>query len=319
MPWQHPRTPYRVWLSEIMLQQTQVATVIPYFERFIEQFDTVRALAMAPEDRVLHLWAGLGYYARARNLHKAAQEIVSCYGDEFPSTQPAWEALPGVGRSTAAAIIAQSFQKRAPILDGNVKRVLSRVCALDFAVDDSRAQETLWALADVFTPAAHATDYTQAIMDLGATVCTRQRPKCDQCPVSAQCEAFTRDTASEYPKKKPKKPKPVRSICFVLYTSEDHIWLEKRPAKGIWGGLWSLPEQPELPLNTAPVLAARHTFTHYHLDYQLALITIESLDTVIAPKGQWVQWAEVSELGLPAPIKKALHTVENASCQTFSA
>ncbi len=313
LPWQHPRTPYRVWLSEIMLQQTQVVTVIPYFERFIKKFDSVEALAKADEDDVLALWAGLGYYARARNLHKAAKTIAQ--NGHFPKTVDEWSALPGVGQSTAAAIIAQSLNQRAPILDGNVKRVLSRVTAFGDPIDASTSQATLWSLADSFTPLNEAANYTQAIMDLGATVCTRSRPLCSECPVQSLCLAFAQNKVADLPQKRPKKQKPTKTAGFVVYLApDDYLWLEKRPSQGIWGGLWCLPEYPLLPDQCEAQLSRRHTFTHYHLDYQLGLITMSSIDECPTENGEWIPLKKRLSLGLPAPIQRSLNDLEELQC-----
>jgi A/G-specific adenine glycosylase len=281
LPWQHDRTPYRVWLSEIMLQQTQVATVRPYFERFTARYPDVSDLAAAELDEVLHLWTGLGYYARARNLHKAAGEIVARHSGALPNDQEALEALPGIGRSTAAAIRAIAYGAHAAILDANVKRVLARHDAIAGDPGKAGTQATLWALAETYTPARRTGVYTQAIMDLGATVCTARRPACAVCPLADTCLAHARGEESLYPEKKAKQTKPVRSTSMWLLTSpQGACLLERQPEPGLWGGLWS-------PLMRAQDIAAeavcaelalepagppralepfRHTFTHFHLD-----------------------------------------------------
>lgn len=239
LPWQKNITPYRVWLSEIMLQQTQVTTVIPYFERFIKQFPTLKKLALANEDTVLHLWTGLGYYSRARNLLKTAKIIQKEFQSKFPTDLTTLQQLPGIGRSTAGAILALSMHQQATILDGNVKRVLSRV----FALNAWQHEKKLWAIAEALTPKKNIAAYTQAMMDLGAMICTRTKPKCTICPLQKQCIAYRHEQQTEFPGKKPKKTLPIRQIqLLLLYDNQGKILLEKRPAKGIWGGLWSLPE-----------------------------------------------------------------------------
>ncbi len=280
LPWQHPRTPYRVWISEIMLQQTQVSTVVPYFERFMHRFPDVQSLAGAPPDDVLALWSGLGYYARARNLHRAAREIVGRHNGRFPATLEAWLALPGIGRSTAGAILAQAFGQRQPILDGNVRRVLARYHAIDGWPGDRAVQARLWQLAEAATPHRRIADYTQAIMDLGATVCGR-RPACQRCPLADDCRARAAGDPGAWPGRKPRKALPVkRTAMLILRDADGRILFERRPPAGIWGGLWSLPECPvneSVPRHCRDRLGIcvdelsagatfRHTFSHFHLD-----------------------------------------------------
>ncbi len=280
LPWQHPRTPYRVWISEIMLQQTQVNTVVPYFERFMQRFPDVHALAAAAQDAVLALWSGLGYYARARNLHRAAQRIVDQHGGAFPSTLDDWLTLPGIGRTTAGAILAQAFEQRQPILDGNVRRVLARYHAVDGWPGDRAVQDRLWQWAEAAMPHRRIADYTQAIMDLGATVCTR-RPACQRCPLADDCRARAAGNPQAWPGRKPRKALPVkRTAMLILRNADGRILFERRPPAGIWGGLWSLPE---CPVNESVTLHCRerlgvyvdhlsagatfrHTFSHFHLD-----------------------------------------------------
>lgn len=281
LPWQQQRSAYRVWVSEIMLQQTQVKTAIPYFERFMQRFPDVLGLANADEDEVLHHWSGLGYYARARNLHRAAQQVRDVHGGEFPQQFDEVLALPGVGRSTAAAILAQAHEQRHAILDGNVKRVLARFHALHGWTGQASVQQQLWHYAEAYTPYQRVADYTQAIMDLGATLCTRARPRCDECPLQSDCAALATDQVSLLPTPKPKKTLPVKTVrMLLLHNAEREVLLEKRPPTGIWGGLWSLPEMPlqeavenwcqqhyQLVLKHCkeqPVV--RHTFSHFHLD-----------------------------------------------------
>ncbi len=323
LPWQKNRTPYRVWLSEIMLQQTQVTTVKPYFERFTARFPNVSDLAAADLDDVLHLWTGLGYYARARNLHKAAIALVDRHGGELPNDQEALEALPGIGRSTAAAIRAIAYGAHAAILDANVKRVLARYEAIDGDPSKAGTLTRLWQLAETHTPAQNTDVYTQAIMDLGATVCTARRPACDVCPLADTCVAHARGEESRYPEKKAKKAKPVRSTSMWLLTSpQGACLLERQPQPGLWGGLWSplmraediAPEAvcAELTLEPAGPARAlepfRHTFTHFHLD-------ITPFQQPVKDKQEHVQdadlrlWYEPGDnrpIGLSVPAVKLL-------------
>ena len=314
LPWQQDKSPYRVWVSEIMLQQTQVSTVIPYYHAFMARFPDVDSLATAPIDLVLQHWAGLGYYARARNLHKAAQHIVSL--GYFPNTLPELVALPGIGQSTAGAILSLAFAASHPILDGNVKRVLTRFFAIDGSPSLRAVEVALWDLSAQITPKARCGDYTQAIMDLGATLCTRSKPRCGDCPMQAHCQAFLTQTVTHYPQRKPPKILPVKPIFFlILRNTAGECWLEQRPMKGIWGGLWSLPEinqiddvdawcnARELKRNHQQMLAVqRHTFSHYHLDYTPLLLTVESA----TPSAHWHTQAQWQKCALPAPIKVLL-------------
>jgi len=325
LPWHHNRTAYRVWVSEIMLQQTQVATVIPYFQAFMERFPDVRSLAEAPVDDVLSHWSGLGYYARARNLQKAAQSVINDFGGTFPDTQEELETLTGIGRSTAAAIIAQAFGKRAAILDGNVKRVLARYHAVPGWPGQTPVLKQLWKHAEAHTPDERVRDYTQGIMDLGATVCTRSRPSCISCPLQQGCTAYARGETSLYPGSKPKKAKPEKTTWMViLEDKKGRILLERRPPSGIWGGLWSLPELDpaygadelqeacERSLGLAceePELIGgfRHTFSHYHLHIQPARLNVTEQNNVRDDAQQkWLHRHEALTLGLPAPIRTLL-------------
>lgn len=318
LPWQQNVSAYRVWLSEIMLQQTQVATVIPYFEKFTARFPTVADLAAASEDEVLSLWAGLGYYSRARNLHRAAKKVVDDFGGEFPHSQSEMETLPGVGRSTAAAILSLAYDVPATIMDGNVKRVLCRYHAIDGVPSVSKIDKQLWQLAEQHQPRLRAANYTQAMMDLGATICTRSQPKCEQCPVYADCQARIQGNPTDYPHKKPSKKLPVKQTLMLIITNaEGEVLLEKRPPTGIWGGLWSLPEVEDtqaleqwlhsrgLTSNNEeywPVF--RHTFSHYHLDITPLQLSVTSL----AINDGGCVWASPAshEFGLPVPAAKLL-------------
>ncbi len=320
LPWQHPRTPYRVWVSEIMLQQTQVATVIPYFERFMVRFPTLGDLAAAETDEVLSLWTGLGYYARARNLHRAAMAMAE---EGVPETVEGWAALPGVGPSTAAAIVAQAFDRRAVILDGNVKRVLARHAAVDSPQEAAATQRELWALAEARTPPKRAADYTQAIMDLGATVCRRGRPLCETCPVAGDCRARIEGRATELPVRRRRKPRPVRErVLLWLEDSDGRLFLEKRPPAGIWGGLACLPVNDdvesvddrlaELGLQRdgdwRTLGRLRHVFSHFELDASV-LAARAGHRGVAEPAGEWhgiERLAHDPPVGLPGPVHRLI-------------
>ncbi len=325
LPWQQGSTPYRVWVSEIMLQQTQVQTVIPYFARFMDRFPDVTSLANAPLDQVLHLWTGLGYYARARNLHKTAVAVRDNYRSEFPQSVDELESLPGIGRSTAGAIAALSMGIRAPILDGNVKRVLTRHFAIAGWPDQTKVKRALWEIAEHYTPAERIADYTQAMMDLGATLCTRSQPNCEACPLTKSCEAYATESIQLYPGKKPRKTLPVKSTAmFILRDKNDAVLLEKRPPNGIWGSLYSLPEgdpaakmvtigHQTFSLNDAGILKSiRHTFSHYHLDITpIQLLDQNKLDQV-AENDRWL-WYPLNhsrQVGLAAPVKKLLSSLD---------
>lgn len=317
LPWQQDTTPYRVWLSEIMLQQTQVSTVIPYFARFTAAFPTVAKLAAAPIDEVLHLWTGLGYYARARNLHKAAKKVMEEYGGEFPCSVEELCTLPGIGRSTAGAIASIALGQRAAILDGNVKRVLARHRAIEGWPGQSRVADQLWQLADQLTPDNRVNHYTQAIMDLGATLCTRTRPRCIECPVQTDCIAFHQGTPQDYPGKKPRKALPVkRALLLIFLDDKGRLLLEQRPPSGIWGGLWCFPQaenEKELeqiyerygikPVSRQDAPERRHTFSHFHLDYTPVHVRVARKTRVAEQNVNWIKPSVPVKLGLPAPIK----------------
>lgn len=331
-----------------MLQQTQVATVIPYFYRFIEKFPTINHLAQADIDEVLALWSGLGYYARARNLHRTAQIIVSAYAGIFPKTIEALESLPGIGRSTAGAILSQSFNLFGVILDGNVKRVLTRYLTLQPNKKQAPKQfETLlWEYATYFTPQASPkarnADYTQAIMDLGALICTRTQPKCTLCPLKKNCAAHLTQTQANYPVKPPKKIKPTKQAKWLIISAQQknqlpRILLCLRPSKGIWGGLWSFPEYPIdspthsrsiaswlkktglLTLPNSPSFFSKlepgsHVFTHFKLEYEPILIQLpcsspEKLDSLASQQTKWYNPAEITQIGLPSPVTKILNQI----------
>jgi A/G-specific adenine glycosylase len=324
LPWQQDKTPYRVWVSEIMLQQTQVASVIDYYQRFMARFPSLTDLACAPEDDVLEHWAGLGYYARARNLHKCAQRIHNEMGGKFPDTVEALSALPGIGRSTAGAIISIAHRQRGTILDGNVKRVLCRFYGIDTWSGERETEKKLWNLADALTPEARCDDYTQAIMDLGATLCARSKPDCPNCPMQAHCRAFAEGRQKELPVAKPKKEIPLRhTVLLHIENKAGEILLEKRPPSGIWGGLYSLPEMDHdasmLDLcrekfgieiddvEERPTFV--HVFSHFRLNIEPRFLRGRCVGNRVLEDGRfyWKSREEIGRIGLPAPISKYLN------------
>ncbi len=326
LPWQQNKTAYSVWLSEIMLQQTQVATVIPYYERFLERFPTVTDLANADQDEVLHLWTGLGYYARARNLHKAAKIVASEYHGEFPMNLEEMNALPGIGRSTAAAVLSSVHKLPHAILDGNVKRTLARAFAVDGWPGQKKVENHLWDIAETHTPDVDVDKYNQAMMDMGAMVCTRSKPKCTLCPVSNECVANAQGNPLDYPGKKPKKEKPTKHTWFVMLHHNGKVWLEQRPQTGIWGGLYCFPQHESAEIQTqldlrgvseadiikqSTLIAFRHTFSHYHLEITPILIDVSKQPDVVmeASKGLWYNLTQPEEVGLAAPVKLLLESL----------
>ena len=322
LPWQHPRSAYRVWVSEIMLQQTQVRTAIPYFENFISRFPGLRELAQASEQEVMQAWAGLGYYSRARNLHKAASICMDSHGGDLPRGFDALTALPGIGRSTAGAILSQAHGDRYAIVDGNVKRVLTRFFAIQDDTASAAVGRQLWTLAESLLPQTRMADYSQAIMDLGATVCTRSHPACPRCPLATHCKAWQSDSVARFPQRKATKKIPQReSFMLILLNSAGEILLERRPAEGIWGGLHSLPEAGDA--DAASILAGKfikrdkqaqalepveHAFSHYRLHIRPLLWRACTQKPRIADNDavRWVARSQLGEYGLPAPIKKIL-------------
>jgi len=319
LPWQRTRDPYRVWLSEIMLQQTQVTTVLGYYERFLARFPDVAALAAAPEDEVFGLWSGLGYYSRARNLHRCAQEVVARFGGRFPHTAAELATLPGIGRSTAAAVAAFCFGERVAILDGNVRRVLARLLAYGGDLAVAANERALWTAADVLLPPADRPDdiaaYTQGLMDLGATICLPRRPDCLLCPVQALCRARAGGDVERYPVRSRKLRRTAQTLWVLLAQREEDgaVWLHKRPARGIWAGLWALPafESREALLAACPSAAEPQdlpAFVHVltHKDLHLHPVATAFASQSPAIEGSWVDADRWPTLGLPAPVRRLL-------------
>jgi A/G-specific adenine glycosylase len=329
LPWQRERTPYRVWVSEIMLQQTQVATVIGYYERFMARFPDLASLAAAPADEVLHLWSGLGYYSRARNLQRAAQVAIADHGGELPASVAGLAALPGIGPSTAAAIRALSAGERATILDGNVRRVLARYFALEGPLVGRAAEQQLWRLAEECTPDTEVATYTQAIMDLGATVCVRSRPLCTVCPLATDCAARKQGLQASIPAPKPRAARRTRATVLLLaLRREGAVLLERQPTPGIWAGLWCPPQFADLAAarewagqrlaapryEPAALAPFRHVFTHFDLEVTPLLVHCEGPAGVADWARQaggshgmiWLDLAAPQEVGLPAPVSRLL-------------
>jgi A/G-specific adenine glycosylase len=295
LPWQGTTDPYRIWLSEVMLQQTQVAAVVPYYERFLAKFPTVQSLARASEEEVLELWSGLGYYARGRNLHKAARRIAA-HG--FPKSSIEIAELPGVGRSTAAAIAAFAYGERAAILDGNVKRVLARSFLLT-------GKEALWQQAEALLPKSDIERYTQALMDLGATVCTRANPRCDACPVADACKARKAGRIGEFPPPRERRELPQREATWLVLRRNGAVLVEQRPSPGIWGGLWCFPEvNGKRPRGAKALAPIEHGFTHFRLRIRPFLVEIGVRARF--PQGRWLKLEEADGAALPAPVRTLL-------------
>ena len=324
LPWQNTTDAYRIWLSEIMLQQTQVAAVLAYYARFLERFPTLQALAAAPSEEVMALWSGLGYYTRARNLHACAKRVVAEYGGVFPSDPALLAGLPGIGRSTASAISAFSSGTRAAILDGNVKRVFARVFGIDQYPGIKPVEDALWRRAEALLPEQGIESYTQGLMDLGATLCTRSRPDCARCPLRARCVAFATDRTSELPVRKPKKTNPEKCAAMLVIVDGGQVLLEQRAGSGIWGGLLSLPEVDghaamEDAMPDAGAAAARfgaveevqallplvHVFTHYKLHIHPHRIVLAKRAD-LEPGYVWWDLVDIGNAPLPAPVKKLL-------------
>lgn len=326
LPWQQRRDPYGIWVSEIMLQQTQVTTVIPYYERFMSRFPDIASLAVASQDEVLHLWTGLGYYARARNLHKAARLVMEQHGGIFPQTHETVQSLPGIGRSTASAILAFAYNQRHSILDGNVKRVLTRYHGIEGWPGNKAVENRLWDCAERHTPDKRIADYTQAIMDLGATVCRRSNPECTLCPLAMDCTACQQGRPDAYPGRKPKKTLPEKATVMLLIRDGASVLLQQRPPTGIWGGLWSLPECPAdsdpdnwgpaqlgIQIQSGPALdTLSHTFSHFRLQITPipARLVGEQAKIMERPDWLWYNLRQPPALGLAAPVKRLLDTLK---------
>ena len=328
LPWQQNISPYRVWLSEVMLQQTQVKTVIPYFQQFTKQFETIEALANASEDQVLKLWSGLGYYSRARHLHQAAKQVCNDFSGNFPDNMEDMQLLKGVGRSTAAAILSIAFQQPEAILDGNVKRVLTRYHAIEGWTGKAAVLKQLWAIAEKHLPTSRNRDYTQAIMDLGATVCTRSKPSCTLCPLQLNCTGFKQGNMTDYPTPKKKKALPEKqTIMLILKNPQHEVLLQKRPSIGIWGGLWCFPQfetDQELAIwlnkqNSKAKLiekraSFRHTFSHFHLFIQPLIMQLESPlkgGVMEDDNSLWYNLNTEFKGGLASPVQKLLQEIKS--------
>lgn len=325
LPWQRDRDPYRIWVSEIMLQQTQVSAVIPYYDRFMARFPDVQALANAPLDEVMQYWSGLGYYARARNLHRAARIVALDFDGVFPRTAAELESLPGIGRSTAAAIAAFAFGARAAILDGNVKRVLARAFAVEGWPGESRVEARLWSLAEALLPARDVEAYTQGLMDLGSTLCSRASPRCGDCPVAARCAALASGSVSRYPAPRPAKARPHRKAVYLVAMRGGAVLLERRPSSGIWGGLWCLPELPHADQPTREWLggfgvasgvvalpSVEHGFTHYSLT-MTPVLALAGEGVLPSDEARWFLLEEALAAGVPAPVRKILSDLRTSA------
>ena len=326
LPWQGTRDPYPVWLSEIMLQQTQVAAVIPYFQRFLTRFPDVASLASADQDDVLALWSGLGYYARARNLHRAARIVVEQHGGVFPEHFETIAALPGIGRSTAAAIAVFVSGAREPILDGNVKRVLARCFGISGFPGGTKIEKRLWELAAGLLPERDVEAYTQGLMDLGAGICTRRRPRCEACPLGDKCAARRENRIAELPSPRPRKPVPEKSTVMLILQRNSEVLLEKRPEPGIWGGLWSFPEvsdaQEAATLSRGRFGAAvkadgalpviRHGFTHFALNITPVLLRVTRIEPRAQSPGHvWLTVEDAIGAAVPAPVRTILRQLRD--------
>lgn len=326
LPWQNTRDPYAIWISEIMLQQTQVSAVIGYYQRFMQRFPTLASLAAADQEEVLQHWSGLGYYSRARNLHNAAQIIMDDHGGRFPDAFAAVQALPGIGRSTAAAILSFAFDSPHPILDGNVKRVFARHFLVDGWPGSPKVERQMWALAEALLPQQDMVAYTQGLMDLGATLCTRSRPQCPICPLQQTCLAFAQGRTRELPAAKPRKTSPQRQTTMLMLLRGNEILLEKRPASGIWGGLWSLPEAAadESPAEVAaqryglmaeplmPLPSLNHAFTHFRL--AITPLPLRVLKGSVPATNAAVIWMEIGDAigaALPTPVRTLLQRLRD--------
>lgn len=327
LPWQNTSSPYAIWVSEIMLQQTQVSAVIGYYQRFMARFPTIQSLAAAEQEEVLQYWSGLGYYSRARNLHHAAQTIKDEFSGEFPQDFTDMQSLSGIGRSTAAAIAAFAFHQVQTILDGNVKRVLARHFAIEGWPGTPSIEKSMWALAESLLPQTEMVAYTQGLMDLGATLCTRSKPACNSCPLNTSCMAYAQQRVQQLPTPKPKKISPQKNTTMLILRHGNDVLLQKRPSKGIWGGLWSLPEidmqtiATEAALTTfglsvetqEPLPVLQHAFTHYKLDIlPQPLDVLNKPANTPAPNTIWLPIADAIGAAIPTPVRKILLSLHNA-------
>ncbi len=324
LPWQLNKTIYQVWISEIMLQQTQVITVIPYFQNFIACFPNVCTLAQASLDEVLHLWTGLGYYARARNLHKAAKVIIMKYDGEFPINFSDIVALPGIGRSTAGAVLSLALNQHYPILDSNVKRVLTRFYAIAGWPGSKTVEDQLWIIIERLTPVKDVGDFNQAMMDLGSMVCHRNKPKCELCPINIKCIAYNKHQWKQFPEKKPKKKLQQRTIYFLLLQNDQRVWLEQCPIFGIWGGLFCFPQfreknslifwlqQHNMQINKMKKISTfSHTLSHYSLNIVAIWLKINQVDGMVDDVGIWYNLLQPVKIGLSAPVQRLLQLLTN--------
>ncbi len=324
LPWQQQATPYRVWVSEIMLQQTQVQTVIPYYERFMQRFPDLPALADAPLDDVLHHWSGLGYYARARNLHLAARQICNQHQGVFPTDFETINRLPGIGRSTAGAILSLAGGQRFAILDGNVKRVLARFYAIEGWPGNSAVLKELWRLSEALTPEHRVAAFNQAMMDLGATLCTRGAPACERCPLADECRARALGSQRAFPSPKPRRTSPLRETHMLMLVTANEAYLQQRPAQGIWGGLWSFPQFDTheamiawcdtRALDSSALEAqavVRHTFSHFRLDITPYRLELKNpVFSVMEAGGLWYKLRSAEAVGLAAPVQRLLERLQ---------
>lgn len=327
LPWQQTRDPYAVWVSEIMLQQTQVSAVIGYYDRFMQRFPTIASLAEAEQDEVMRYWSGLGYYSRARNLHHAAQTIMREHSGNFPTDFDTIQTLKGIGRSTAAAISVFAFNQRQTILDGNVKRVLARLYAIERWPGLPDVEKRLWQLAETLLPEQGLPAYVQGLMDFGATLCTRSKPRCTDCPMQGQCLAYQQQQVAQLPASKPRKTLPEKQVTMLMILDAGEILLERRPNQGIWGGLWSLPElSPEqiaVPhvqqtlgmeveaLEVLPVLW--HTFTHFKLEITPQPLQLTGRRSSLPPNIQWLGLTDAIAAALPTPVRTLIKTLQHSS------
>ncbi len=326
LPWQQTRDPYAVWVSEIMLQQTQVSAVIAYYQRFMQRFPTIASLAQAEQDEVMQFWSGLGYYSRARNLHHAARAIMHSHGGVFPTDFDTIQSLKGIGRSTAAAISVFAFDQRQTILDGNVKRVLARLYAIEGWPGLPEVEKKLWQLAEQLLPEQQLPAYVQGLMDFGATLCTRSKPRCHACPMQSQCLAYQQQKVALLPTAKPRKALPEKQVTLLMIVDAGEILLERRPNHGIWGGLWSLPElspsQIAVPyiqqsfgleteaLEVMPVLW--HSFTHFKLEITPQPLQLIARRPPLPPHMQWLALSDAIAAALPTPVRTLIKALQNA-------